>query len=90
MIYNYLMEHIDLSNPKEANRMLQEAEADLSRARIEFDKVWTWCLGCKDYARRAEAYEDFIDCSVSGFRGYQTSRPVLRCCKCHSLWKYLD
>lgn len=90
MIYDYLRKQIDLTKPAEVNKILQEAEIDLGNLRLEFDKVWTWCLGCKDWAKRSEAYEDYIDCSISGFRGYQTSRPVLRCCKCHSLWKYLD
>ncbi len=90
MIYDYLRKQIDLAKPAEVNKILQEAEIDLGNLRLDFDKVWTWCLGCKDWAKRSEAYEDYIDSSIAGFRGYQTSRPVLRCCKCHSLWKYLD
>ena len=92
MIYSYIKQQLSpLENkPAEYFEALNKAASEIQLLRDRYAKMWTYCTGCKGYVKAAEAYEDTVDCSADGCIGYQTPRPVLRCCKCHSLWKYLD
>lgn len=92
MIYSYIKQQLEPfeNNPKEYFQALNTMDAEIQLLRDRYNKVWTYCCGCKGYVKLAEAYEGTQDCSVGGFRGYQTSRPVLRCGICHSIWKFLD
>lgn len=85
MIYSYLKEKLDINNPEEYARLLREAEQGLDRMRAEFGNTWTYCCGCRGYAKVAEAYE-----STTCVEDYGRLRDVLRCGNCHSIWKFLD
>lgn len=80
MIYSYIKEKLDVNNPAECFRLLREAERDVDRLRTEINNMWTYCCGCRSYAKVAEAYEGYTD----------NNRPVLRCGTCGSIWKFLD
>lgn len=82
MIYSYLKEKLDINNPEECRRLLREAERDVDRLREEVNNIWTYCCGCRGYAKVAEAYE--------GITLDPPYRTALRCGKCHSIWKLLD
>ena len=84
MVYSYVKDKLDISNPEEYQRLWREAQRDIDRLDEEFCKVWTWCCGCKGYAKIGEAYKGMTDF------GPPPERPVLRCGKCHSIWKFLD
>ena len=79
MIYEYLKEKLEsVSNdPEEFTRMLYEAEKDIKRIKREHSNTWRYCLGCRGYAKRAEAYED-------EYKGHV----VLRCCKCDAIIEF--
>lgn len=85
MIYSYLKEKLDINNPEECRRLLREVERDVDRLREEVNNVWTYCCGCRGYVKVTEAYE-----GTTGGEGYGRLRNVLRCGKCHSIWKFLD
>lgn len=85
MIYSYMKDKLDINNPEEYMRLLRETERDVDRLRTEFNSAWTYCVGCRGYAKVAEAYE-----STSAIQDYGRLRNVLRCGECHSIWRFLD
>lgn len=85
MVYSYIKEKLDIDNPEEGFRILHEAERDVNRLRDELHSVWTYCCGCRGYAKVKEAYE-----STTCVEDYGRLRNVLRCGKCHSIWQFLD
>lgn len=85
MVYSYIKERFDFNNPDECFRVLLEAERDVERLKKELGNTWTYCCGCRGYAKVAEAYE-----STTCVEDYGRLRNVLRCGSCHSIWKFLD
>lgn len=81
MIYKYLKEKLESvsDNPTEYGRMLYDAEKDIERIKKEYRNTWRYCLGCRGYVKRAEAYED-------EYKG----KVVLRCCNCHAIIEFPD
>ncbi len=73
---------LNIEKPNDYVAKLDIAEKELSQLRQTFDKKWTFCTGCRDYAKLSEAYED-----VPLSNPY---RAVLRCGRCSTIWKYLD
>ena len=86
MIYDYLKAQLKPyeNNPEMMNKMLRQAHLEIDALDKEFAKVYTYCCGCRTFARVAEAYEGMTD------YGPPPERPVLRCGACHSIWKFLD
>ncbi len=82
MIYDYLKEllgPITKQNIRQYHDKLNEAEQDIKRLRREVQNDYRYCLGCRDFTKRAEAYED-------EYKG----RVVLRCCKCDAIIEFPD
>lgn len=79
MIYKYLKEKLESvsDNPEEYGRMLCDAEKDIERIKREHRSTWRYCLGCRGYVKRAEAYED-------EYKGHT----VLRCCNCDAIVEF--
>ena len=61
---------------------LNKAEFELSELRKEFDKIWTYCAGCKKYVKVEDAYEDIIELE-------DVKRKTLRCGVCNTIWKFV-
>jgi hypothetical protein len=80
MIYEYLKKKLNYRNPNKCFETLRSAEADIAILRKEIESSWTYCCGCRDYVMRADAYEGYTD----------NNRPVLRCGRCDSIWRFLD
>ncbi len=81
LIYNYLKEKLEFAtnDPNEYRRLIIEAERDLNRIKKEHDNTWRYCLGCRGYVKRAEAYED-------EYKGHV----VFRCCNCDAIIEFPD
>lgn len=81
MIYKYLKEKLESvsNNPEEYSRMLYDAEKDIERIKREHRNTWRYCLGCRGYVKRAEAYED-------EYKGHI----VLRCCNCDAIIEFSE
>lgn len=80
MIYDYLKEHLGTltkHNVREYHDKLNEAEQDIKRLRQEVQYNYRYCLGCKDFVKRAEMYED-------EYKGHV----VLRCCNCDAIVEF--
>lgn len=80
MIYEYLKNKLNADNPEEYLEALRKCEDEIRQLRNEFGNTWTYCCGCKDYAKVDEAYDGWTD----------NGRPVMRCGKCGSIWRFLD
>ena len=82
MIYDYLKEHLGTltkHNVREYHDKLNEAEQDIKKLRQEVQNDYRYCLGCKDFVKRAEMYED-------EYKGHA----VLRCCNCDAIVEFPD
>lgn len=83
MIYDYLKATLEPVAKRNAIReyfdWLTEAEQDIKKLRKEVQKEWRYCLGCKTYVKRAEAYED-------EYKGHT----VLRCHGCDAIIEFPD
>lgn len=95
MIYNYCKAIVEplKEDPDKWNRALKTAQQELDMLDAEFCKVWTWCCGCKDYAKLKDAY--VVELPVVTYTGKsfgvsKEPRTVMKCGKCHSIWKMLD
>ena len=80
LIYNYLKEHLGIltkHNVREYHDKLNEAEQDIKKLRQELTNDYRYCLGCKDFVKRAEAYED-------EYKG----KAILRCCNCDAIIEF--
>ena len=91
MIYDYLKEQLKPLEefPETYRNMLRIADLEVDKLHEEFDRKWTHCCGCKGYVKRADAYEEIVD-SKEAFSHKSIKRTVLKCGKCHSIWKFLD
>lgn len=86
MIYDYLKEQLKPLEdfPETYRQMLRVADLEVDKLYEEFDRKWTYCVGCKGYVKRAEAYEALEPSTYS-----DNIRSVLRCGTCNSIWKVL-
>ena len=86
MIYNYIKQQLSPLEDKPADyfNALNQMQSEIELLRNRYCKTWTYCTGCRGYAKVAEAYEGLTDVKLG------TQRPVLRCGTCNSIWKFLD
>lgn len=77
--------HADISKPEEYLAKLRALEKEVDNLGAEFNKIWTWCPGCRGYSKVAEAYE-----GTSNVANGRPVKRVLRCGTCHSIWKIYD
>lgn len=73
---------IDDADPHDMLAALQGLDAYKRSLENKFRKTFIYCHGCKDYVDRSLAYEEPV----------HSGSPVmmLKCCKCHSLWTFVD
>ena len=72
--------NLDINNPISYLSAICDCENQLRDLRKQFFKEYTYCCGCRGYAKVNEAYEDILD----------NGRVTLKCGKCNSIWKFLD
>lgn len=80
MIYDYLKEQlgpVTKHNIRQYHDKLNEAESEIKKLGEEVQNNYRYCLGCKDFVKRAEAYED-------EYKG----RVALRCCNCDAIIEF--
>ena len=92
MIYEYLKGVLNpVKNlPRQYIDLLNQAETDIKRIRQEFHNEWRFCVGCKDYVKRAEAYEGIVYIPVDNLDDPMNTRHALRCCKCNTVIHFVD
>ena len=92
MIYSHLKGELQpVENlPRQYMDWLNQAEADIKRIRQEFHNTWRYCTGCKDYVKRAEAYEGIVYIPVESLDDPNNKRYALKCCKCNTVIEFLE
>lgn len=77
-----IMEKVDMNDPNKLSRVLSDIELELSIYRERLKQSARYCVGCKCWVPKANAYEDF-----SVLNGLM--RPVLRCHGCKAIVEFL-
>ena len=93
MIYDYLKEQLGTITEgtiRECYDKLNEAERDIKKLRQEIQSEWRYCVGCKDYVKRTEAYEGVVYIPVENLDDPNNTRHALKCCRCNTIIDFLD
>lgn len=84
-----IFDKVDMNNAADFHRTLTTIEMELGLYQERFRQTFRYCAGCKGFVKASEAYEDVCYLPVDK-KGISYTRPILKCCNCNCVIKFLD
>jgi hypothetical protein len=84
-----IFDKVDMDNASEFRQTLESIEMELHIYQERFRQQFRYCVGCKGFVKANEVYEGICYLPVNE-KGLSRTRPILKCCNCNSVIKFLD
>lgn len=84
-----IFDKVDMNNAAEFHNALTAIEMELGLYQERFRQTFRYCAGCKGFVNALEVYEGVCYLPVDD-EGNSRTRPILKCCNCNSVIKFLD
>lgn len=84
-----IFDKVDMNNASEFRATLEAVEMELGIYQERFRQTFRYCVGCKGFVKANEVYESVCYLPADE-KGVSHTRPILKCCNCHSVLKFLD
>lgn len=84
-----IFDKVNMDNATDFHNTLTTIEMELGIYQERFRQTFRYCVGCKGFVRADEVYESVCYLPVDE-KGVSPTRPILKCCNCHTVIKFLD
>ena len=84
-----IFDKVDMNRASDFQNMLTTIEMELGIYQERFRQTFRYCVGCKGFVKANEVYEGVCYLPMNE-KGLSRTRPILKCCNCHSVIKFLD